>query len=72
MKVFIWNSLDHVSYSYHSNGGLVVVAQSLERAKELCAEKDAAVSIDQDPSLALDVTEDAVEAVFVFPDAGCC
>ena len=37
-KVFIWEHLENVTRSYHSQGGLVVLAESLERAIELAQE----------------------------------
>jgi len=35
MKVFIWERVTNATNEYHSSGGLVVVAASLERAREL-------------------------------------
>lgn len=35
MKLFIWEDLKKMSDSYHSDGGVVVIAESLERAHEL-------------------------------------
>lgn len=37
MKVFVWKYLPAVSDNYHSEGGLIVFAEGLERAKELAA-----------------------------------
>ncbi len=35
MKVFIWVEISDVSYSYHDDGGIVIVASSIERAREM-------------------------------------
>ena len=35
MKVFIWERLEQATGNYHSEGGVMVVAESVERAKEM-------------------------------------
>ena len=35
MNVYIWESIEFVSDNYHDGGGLVVVAESLDAAREL-------------------------------------
>lgn len=35
MRLFIWQRVDNLTYHYHPEGGLVVVAKDLERAREL-------------------------------------
>lgn len=35
MQVFIWTNLEHATGSYHPEGGLTVVAETLPRALEL-------------------------------------
>ena len=75
MTVFIWSGLSHLTDNYHHGGGLVVVAESLEQARELFkpplvpAECDA---FTVEPDRALPVPDDAKEEVFIFEDAGCC
>lgn len=80
MKVFVWKYLDHLTSSYHSGGGLVVFADSLERAREIAVkagewkgypEKKPCVQVEAEPD---DVREVAggEEAVYIMPDAGCC
>ena len=83
MKVFIWQMLDKVSNSYHEGGGLVVIAESLERAIALAeapqpkrylpdeTEEGVAV-VNDDPTRVIDCADDEAEGVFIFPDAGCC
>ena len=35
MQVFIWVDISAVSYNYHDDGGIVIVAESIERAREM-------------------------------------
>ena len=35
MKVFVWERADHVTDNWHTEGGLVVFAETEERAREL-------------------------------------
>jgi hypothetical protein len=70
MKLFLWDRLDKVSGNYHTEGGLVIIANSLEGAKIL-ASSDEKIVIDREPTLTLNT--DATEPqVFVFENAGCC
>jgi hypothetical protein len=73
MKIFIWNRLSKVSDCYHSEGGLVVVAEDLERAKAL-AHEDPNIVVDEEPSAVYDLAarKKVTPRVFVFLDAGCC
>lgn len=34
MKIFVWHSVSDVSENYHSGGGVVIVDQTLEQARE--------------------------------------
>lgn len=87
MKVFIWDYVANLTNAYHSSGGLVVVAASLDDARVLI--KNATIDNDNDvpysqridddckaltepPARTYDTTEDAAPEVFVFPNAGCC
>jgi hypothetical protein len=82
MKIFIWSNLMKVSRRYHSEGGLVVVAESLEAAREIIREQvDAPKDVHSkaldcdakttEPDEVFDVGE-AKEYFCVFPNAGCC
>ena len=35
MNVYIWQRVDHLTHNYHDEGGIVVIAHSLDRAKEI-------------------------------------
>lgn len=72
MKVFVWNRIENATGSYHSEGGLVVFADTEERARELAnAECDCELKTEELPD---DVREviGGVECVYIMPDAGCC
>ena len=74
MFVFIWERLAHVSEYYHAEGGLAVIADSIERAKSLAADNGVVFNPDIDTSvIAYELSNATVhEKVFIFPDAGCC
>lgn len=81
MKIFVLEAID-LTTSYHSSGGLVVVAKDIEQAKALVATyKPTGYA----PSLNVVTDEEWAAAdvyelrgskhepkVRVFPDAGCC
>lgn len=82
MNVYIWERLAQLTGSYHSGGGAVVVADSLEAARQMVLgyyAKEMAHETDPEPC---DVTASEPDAVypceaaeprlFVFPNAGCC
>lgn len=72
MKVFVWDYLDNVSSSYHSDGGLLVVAETLEAAVKLAEQEPSVVVGEEQPTVVYETTEDAEQRVMVFPNAGCC
>jgi len=75
MKLFVWNYVERASDNYHDCGGIVVIADSLERAREIVAER---TGKDDKPCEAMtkipDLTRDCEgpEYVAIHPDAGCC
>lgn len=72
MKVFIWERVRQCSNNWHSEGGVVVIAESEERAREL-ANSDEECDIKPEEAVSHVVNTDATEEkVFIFPDAGCC
>lgn len=74
MKIFLWKRLEHVGERWHEEGGLVVVAHSIECAIEIATSNGVVVSIDNKPDAEyeIDVVDPVGEAIFIFPDAGCC
>lgn len=80
MNLYVWNYLNEMSSNYHSEGGVVVIAETVEQARELFL-KDYSPNSDNktgqsdiittEPTLVCGV--DATEPhVFEFPNAGCC
>jgi hypothetical protein len=76
MKLFLFKRIERVSDSYHSEGGLVIVANDLEHAESLIADNEFIEPTGMEWAEAkvfeLAQGEDYQPAVFVFPDAGCC
>jgi hypothetical protein len=71
MKVFIWRDVDTMSQNYHSDGGVVVFAETEGRARELANVGACAIRPDEMPDEVRDVAGGA-EKVFYMPNAGCC
>lgn len=72
MKVFIWHYIDQCSDSYHPASGVVVFAESEERAREIANERvGCSIRPDENPDEARDCGGET-ERVFIMPDAGCC
>jgi len=72
MKVFVWERIEKCSDSYHPEGGVVVFAETEERARLIAKEKtDCEISINEKPD---DIREvlGGEEKVYIMPDAGCC
>lgn len=72
MKVFVWHQVDKCSDSYHCEGGVVVFADSEDRARELAnSEGSCAIRADEHPDRIAEC-EHGPEQVFIMPNAGCC
>jgi hypothetical protein len=73
MKVFIWTRIANLTDNYHSDGGLVVVADNLADATFL-AENEGVTFAQEEINTFIEYNTDdsAEEKVFIFPDAGCC
>lgn len=73
MNVYIWKSIAQCSGNYHSDGGVVVIAETEAIARELARSENPCCLIDaaEHPDLVVAVGEHA-PAVFIFPNAGCC
>ena len=72
MKVFVWECVDQCSSNYHSDGGVVVFAESEQRARELANEKEGcSINPEEAPDDVRDVAGGS-ERVFIMPNAGCC
>lgn len=71
MKVFVWDNLSRVSDNYHSDGGLVVFAETLERARELATERGVTFKEGEEVD-DVRVVDGGSEVVYVMPNSGCC
>lgn len=71
MKVFVWNYVCELTDSYHSGGGLIVFAETEERARQLAIEQGVKFGKSENPDDVREVSGGA-EAIYVMPDAGCC
>lgn len=73
MKLFMWDRVGRASGSYHDEGGIVVIAETLARAREMISADKARVNCE-----ALTVEPDLIrecegpEHLSVHEDAGCC
>jgi hypothetical protein len=72
MYVYIWKRRDNMTTSYHSAGGAVAVAPTVERARELLRRDADCPDLDTEPDIIYPVPETAAEFGEAFPDAGCC
>jgi len=70
MKVFVWNEVAKATDRYHSGGGIVVFAETLERAIELASAEGADILAEDFPDDVRDTH--GPEACYIMPDAGCC
>jgi hypothetical protein len=71
MKVFVWSYISNLTDSYHSGGGLIVFAETEERAKELASAEGVTFTEDDSPN-DVRAVDGGSEAVYIMPDAGCC
>lgn len=86
MNVYIWESVRHLTDAEHDAGGVVVSAQSLDQARDMLRSstswsnnlrRDAPIpraceAFTDGPDMVYPVAGDALSAVFLFPDQGCC
>ena len=74
MNMYVWEDIQELTDNYHSDGGLVVLASSEARARELAIERGVKFGQNDVPDVyplcACSATEE--ERVYLFPDAGCC
>lgn len=77
MKIFIWERVYKLTDNYHPEGGLVVIAETLEQARVLAQSKgvtftDVGDDWDRDSNVIKFEIVANESQVFIFPDAGCC
>lgn len=74
MKMFIFKYIDQVSGNYHTEGGLMVVAEDKEAVQKLI-ENEEYIEITEEEweqVVIYDLKNEEESKIFVFPDAGCC
>ena len=72
MKVFVWPDVGQCTDRYHSGGGVVVFAETEQRAREIAnATPGCAIQESETPEEVRDVAGGG-ERVFIMPNAGCC
>ncbi len=73
-SLFVWESVSGLTEQYHDGGGVLVIAGSLELARELLAKSvpdpKACDALTDPPDFTAPVV--AEDRVTIFPDAGCC
>lgn len=66
MRSFVWQRIDKLTDNYHEDGGLLIIAESLEKAYAM---EPSALGIKPDFDYEC---EDQLVKKIIFPDAGCC
>jgi hypothetical protein len=73
MHLFVWENVSLITTSWHDGGGLLVIAPSLDQAREIIRKKcpEGCEALTAEPALTCQV--DHYESLLMlFPDAGCC
>lgn len=74
MKVFIWEYIENLTDSWHSGGGLVIVAEQAPATYESVNEwngRSHTINLPE-PDHTYELAGDVAPQEFVFPDSGCC
>lgn len=74
MNIFIFENVSQLTNNYHSEGGLVIVAENIEQAVKMVFE-DKYIELTKEELENVKVFKLAYNhepQMFVFPDAGCC
>ncbi len=72
MNLYIWDSVRSATSNYHSEGGIVAIAETIDRAREMVAKEcgpNCGALADM-PDLVRECS--GPEYITVHPDAGCC
>jgi len=71
MNVYIWDNIDGLTSNYHSDGGLVIVASTIEAA-QVQATAEGLPTLPNPTRVLKCASKKEDPQVFVFPNAGCC
>jgi hypothetical protein len=66
----MWHRIDNATNNYHPEGGVVVFANTEERARDIARLQGADIAPDEAPDEVRKTQ--GKEAVYIMPDAGCC
>jgi len=73
VNVYIWERIEKCSSNHHGEGGVVVFANSENRAREIAnAEPGCSIQATELPDHVMEIVNADDELVVLFPDAGCC
>ncbi len=79
MKLFMWDHVEYATAFYHHEGAVMVVAADLPAARVLIAHRTEGFNQPDEPCEALTTDPDRLydvgdvcEAIYVYPDKGCC
>lgn len=75
MKIFILTNVEDLTSNYHPEGGLVIIAETIEAAKELMKGDSEALISEQewlDVIIHELIGQDIEPNYYIFPNAGCC
>lgn len=75
MYIFIWEDVKNLTGRYHDGGGLVIVAESLDKARAAYLRDEGKTdcsALTVPPNRVITCADHESPSVFVFPDAGCC
>jgi hypothetical protein len=76
VKAFVWDYIDCVTENYHAGGGVLVIAESLDKAVAMIprtnGDGDREPKPLGPPTAVYELAEDCNPSLLVFPDAGCC
>lgn len=73
--MYVWESVNELTNNYHDGGGLVIISNDLESARELLKQsislKSKCEALKVDPDYVTSVTAEK-DKIFIFPNEGCC
>lgn len=74
MNVYVFERIEKATDNWHEEGGLMVVAKSVERAKEMIEAEPTIEVTDEEWAEVLVIAAhgDTDERLITFPDTGCC
>ncbi len=72
MKVFVWHMVGKCTDRYHQDGGVVVFAETEQRARELANSTEGCAIQPHEAPDDVRAVDGGSEAVYIMPNAGCC